>query len=422
MIRLSVFSLALCIGAAACSQPGTSLPSSPANVSRAGSAASSDGSPRYKLLYSFMKSSGAKPQAGLTPVGTLFYGTTREGGAHDLGTIFELTRSGRERALYSLKGGDDGASPRGLVAAYGALYGIAEYGGTENNGAIFKFDPSSGKFEVIYRFKGGTQDGYRPVSALIAANRMLYGTTARGGSDGCRETHAVGCGTVFEVSQSGKERVLYRFAGNRDGQLPLAGLRLHEGELFGTTRYGGSTFCKSGCGTVYAVSLNGKERVVHAFDGGSGGHEDGAFPEAPLVAFSGLLYGTTDNGGGSDNCTDGCGTVFEVSAGGKERILHKFEGHDGAFLCAPLLVEGGTFYGTAAGGASHGDGNVFELELSGKFRELYEFKGSPDGDYPVAPLAAGKGAAARRPFYGTTMSGGMEGCHRGCGTIFSISP
>jgi uncharacterized repeat protein (TIGR03803 family) len=421
MNRLYLTLLALCIGVTACSQPTTSLPRAPGMTD--GIAATFDRPVRYKLLYSFAGTDGEKPY-GLTVVKNLLYGTTAEGGAHDQGALFVMNRSGGEqRVLYSFKGGDSGSTPHGVLAAYGAFYGTTEYGGTKSFGTVFKFDPSTGKFKMIYRFKGGT-DGYRPLSGLIAANGVLYGTTARGGSDDCRQSNGAGCGTVFEVSTSGKERVLYRFRGNQDGERPRSDLLLHDGELFGTTAFGGGGgYCDDGCGTVYALSTSGKERVVHAFNGGSGGHEDGAHPEAALVAFKGLLYGTTLNGGGSDLCRDGCGTVFELSTTGKERILCKFDqGSDGAFLRAPLLVEGGTFYGTASGGGSDKNGDVFELDLAGKLRELYAFKGAPDGDLPVAPLVSGTGAAARRPFYGTTFFGGTGSCRHGCGTVFSISP
>ena len=63
---------------------------------------------------------------------------------------------------------------------------------------------------------------------------------------------ALYAGTVFEVSKSGSETVLYSFAGGSDGEFPQAGLvRDAEGNLYGTTLTGGgSTGCNGSCGTV----------------------------------------------------------------------------------------------------------------------------------------------------------------------------
>ena len=91
-------------------------------------------------------------------------------------------------------------------------------------------------------------------------------------------------------------RVLYRFAGGSDGAQPVAALIDVNGILYGTTENGGGSGCKKlGCGTVYSITTSGAEKVLHSFAGGS----DGAYPAAALVDVNGTLYGTTENGGGS---------------------------------------------------------------------------------------------------------------------------
>ena len=85
-----------------------------------------------------------------------FYGTTREGGTHtyDLysaGTVFKITPSGALATLYdfctqgSYPNCTDGAWPMaGLVqAANGDLYGTTSNGGATSVGTVFKITPGA---------------------------------------------------------------------------------------------------------------------------------------------------------------------------------------------------------------------------------------------------------------------------------------
>ena len=92
--------------------------------------------------------------------------------------------------------------------------------------------------------------------------------------------------------------------------------------------------------------------TLHSFEGAPG---DGAGPIAGLViGGSGVLYGTTSNGGASNQ-----GTVFSLkpptSTGGSwtETVLHNFSGPDGALPGTTLAIgSGGVLYGTTAEGGS----------------------------------------------------------------------
>jgi uncharacterized repeat protein (TIGR03803 family) len=65
----------------------------------------------------------------------------------------------------------------------------------------------------------------------------LYGTTPFGGGTRCMKKFS--CGTVFEVTAKGREKVLYAFTNGR-GSYPAAGLLLGaHGDLYGTTQTGG---------------------------------------------------------------------------------------------------------------------------------------------------------------------------------------
>ena len=121
---------------------------------------------------------------------------------------------------------------------------------------------------MLYAFKGGS-DGANPLAGLINVNGTLYGTTAQGGDSGCRYTgYPPGCGTVFSVTTSGQETVLYRFTGFRgDGAAPIGGLLAVKGVLYGTADAGGSCFSSAGgCGTVFSITPRGVEKVLYKFN------------------------------------------------------------------------------------------------------------------------------------------------------------
>jgi hypothetical protein len=69
---------------------------------------------------------------------------------------------------------------------------------------------------VLHTFTG-TPDGALPYGTLIRdTNGNLDGTTLEGGVDGV--------GTVFKLTKSGKESVLYSLTGGANGESPYAGV------------------------------------------------------------------------------------------------------------------------------------------------------------------------------------------------------
>jgi len=347
------------------------------------------------VLHSFAGASdGANPRAALTNVNGVLYGTTSVGGTYQFGgTVFQIAASGAESVLYRFKGGSDGNYlPAGLTNVNGVLYGVTGGGGDANDdGTVFKIT-TSGVKTVLYRFAGGS-DGSEPAAALIDVNGVLYGTTNSGGD-------ANGDGTVFKITTSGAETVLYRFGGGSDGSLPYAGLTAINGMLYGTTDRGGA----NGVGTVYALTTSGAESVLHSFGGGS----DGEFPYAGLTSVNGALYGTTIGGGADNN-----GTVFKITTSGNEKVLHSFAGgNDGKLPYAALTNVNGVLYGTTDyGGVNYDTGTVFKITTSGVKSAVYRFGGS-DGLGPVAGLTNVNGV-----LYGTTNQGGANNK----GTVFSLS-
>ncbi|MFY9718316.1 MAG: choice-of-anchor tandem repeat GloVer-containing protein, partial [Candidatus Cybelea sp.] len=190
------------------------------------------------------------------------------------------------KVLYDFQGVPDGSGPGGLTMVNGTFYGTTQGGGSCYYlacGTVFEITPS-GIEQVIYRFKGGS-DGNDPVGNLVNVNGTLYGVTNEGGSkSGPCAPPSSGCGTVFKVSTAGDEHVLYRFKGGKDGDYPLAGLTSLDGMLYGTTDHGGGYY---GLGTVFQITLTGREKILYRFKGGA---SDGWGPQAPLLPLHGTLY------------------------------------------------------------------------------------------------------------------------------------
>jgi uncharacterized repeat protein (TIGR03803 family) len=302
-------------------------------------AASSAQAQTFTTLYSFEGASGEYPVAGLAvdAAGNL-YGTTQQGGAHGLGTLFKVDNTGKETVLHSFKGGkSDGAFPGAglIIDKNGVVYGTTTLGGASNLGTVFEIKTTA---SLLYSFTG--KDGAYPVAGLVADRAgNVYGTTQQGGSHGY--------GTVFKLSSAGKETVLHSFAGVPDGVYPSAGLiRDAKGNLYGTTQLGGGA--SQNDGTVFKVDAAGKETVLYRFTYANG---DGAYPIGGVVRDgAGNLYGTASDGG-----ANGVGIVFKLDKTGKETVLYSFGTNkgDGIYPFAGLVRgANGNLYGTAElGGA-----------------------------------------------------------------------
>ncbi len=288
------------------------------------------------------------------------------------------------------------------------------------------------QFTTVYAFRGAPTDGGNPSAALtLGSDGNFYGTTQDFGGS----VKGYRYGTVFEVSPSGSERMLYAFQGGADGAYPEAGITEGSGVLYGATENGGSALCGNGCGTVFALVPSGSgytERILHTF---GARNPDGRNPVANvLVDGHGNIYGTTVWGGGTScpfgSYDLGCGVVYELTPDGSgytEKLLYRFRGgNDGAYPSSSLTMDTlGRIYGTTqfGGGTSchfypnpPGCGTVFRITPKGHETVLYRFQGAPDGADPLTSLLSLKG----KRLIGATYYGGSLVCTIGCGTVFEL--
>ena len=316
-----------------------------------------------------------------------------------------------EKVVWDFKGGSDGSGPWSnyfISDAKGNLYAATAAGGTYGAGTVFMLSPT-GKETILYEFKGQSNgDGTGPHGHLtFDAKGNIYGTTQGGGTNGT--------GTVYKLSpKSGggwTEKVIYTFsATGADGTGPSAGMTIAaDGTMYSTTPDGGAF----GAGTVFSLkktSTGWKQTVIQNLNGSS----NGGYPyEGLMMDAAGNLYGAAPTGGAS-----GQGIIYRLSRtkkGWVDKVLHSFTNAngDGSGLYWIDLISdtSGNIYGATSFGGTNGTGMVWELvysetKKSYSERILYEFgaSGSGDGNNPYGGLAMDSAGN----LYGTTLYGGTS--------------
>ncbi len=252
------------------------------------------------VLHSFAggTTDGRNPYGGLlrgSARGNL-YGTTLGDGSGGYGTVFKVSKTGKETVRYNFNGADGAYPNAGLIRdGKGNLYGTTLDGGASGYGTVFKID-TSGTETVLHNFTGGTTDGcYPDATPALDKKDNLYGTTVECGSSNV--------GTIWKVNKKGSETVLHNFAsGSSDGARPYAGVIMDaKGNLYGVTTEGGGAFDD---GVVYELNTRGVLTVLHSFAG-----SDGESPVGGLIFdAAGSIYGTTLSGG-----SGGYGTVWQIT-------------------------------------------------------------------------------------------------------------
>ncbi len=350
----------------------------------------------YSVLHVFTDSDsgGVRPLGSLIESGGALYGMTT-------GTIFRIGLDGGGFTVLHAFTGDpsDGYQALGsLVAFDGVLYGMTAAGGATNAGTIFSINPDGSAFTLIHSFAGGTAEGSGPYGSLTVSGVRLYGMTSGGG--------ASGFGTIFGVALDGNGfATLHSFAREgSDGFMPQGSLVAYLGAFLGMSFEGGA----ESSGALFSVGADGSGfTVLHSFSSGSADLAGGAGPNDSLVAYGGMVYGTTAGYGSS---------VFRMGQDGSNpETLRTFDVTDCIAAAYSLTEIGGALYGMADRGPYNCGGTIFRLDPDGADYAVVHAFGTPaDGTSPVGPLVALGGA-----LYGmTTMGGGAAQS----GLVFKVNP
>ncbi len=265
----------------------------------------------FTTLYEFCssESSGQFPEAALVQAqdGNL-YGITS-------GTLFKISPQGQLTTIYrfcSQPSCTDGSFPTGpglLLGADGNLYGTTSQGGAFGLGTVFR-STLTGKLTTLYSFcaQSNCPDGRGPGPIVQASDGNLYGTSVEGGSTGNECNDPTGCGTAFKLTWGGKLTTLYTFCYVlfcKDGYTPNSLVVGSDGNLYGTTRFGGILGGNYGDGTIFRLTPDGTFTSLYAFC--TQAHcPDGAWPTNLVQSTDGTFYGATNSSNG---------TIFKLDVG-----------------------------------------------------------------------------------------------------------
>lgn len=324
--------------------------------------------------------------------------------------------------LYIFSGADGAHPNNSLIAdAHGNIYGTTRSGGAQNLGTVFKLTkpplPSTPwALTTLHSFTGS--DGAYPAAGVtLGPDGALYGTAQYGGITRSLCIPPQGCGTVFKIAADGTFSILHVFTGAiDDGAGPASNLVLDPtGIVIGllTNEFGNEL-----SGGLFAIRPDNSYVLVASFPPNTG-------PPAGNIVRDGQgnVFGTLFSFQASDQASAGA-AIFEVTA-----VTHKI--HIVAQIVGETSLSGvvrdaaGNFYGTTTGldPSSHlhvGNGSVFVASPAGTVTIL-----APLPPANEAPSGGVVGDPAGN-LWGTSTAGGAL-CPSipnlsGCGTVFVVTP
>jgi uncharacterized repeat protein (TIGR03803 family) len=357
--------------------------------------------------------------------GIYMYGTTSEGGANGLGTIYRVDQYGNNyQKVYDFADSTGGNPAAGLTLAKGKLYGATLSGGTLVNGAtvvvgsFFSFDPITKTFTVLKYLDNLSTIGWVIKDApILASNGLLYGH-----SESSYDGTFTGYGKLFSYNPvTGVFDTITTWNANT-GTVESKLMQASNGKIYMISKNGG-TYQKgsvmtyditSGTITTLFSSLGwcpGSEPIPWPSDfeaatnnplfeasngkvyltskiGGSGNEGranrydlsgtgkiviqdfaqaltgQGIFPSGGYLELGGFLYGATSKG---ITPLDSYGTFYKINLSTTEvtfiKTLDIFEGENpmGTFVKSPTVNR---IYTTCRLGGAYGKGSIIEHDLT----------------------------------------------------------
>ena len=291
-----------------------------------------------------------------------FYGTTSEGGANDLGTIFRTdVNSQNFEKLYDFTNANGGNPRAGLTLANnGKLYGFTTTGGQIVNpgagialGTFFEFDPLTNTFVVIeYIDDQSPMGNIFHNSPTLSSDGLLYMASEEFGLvsfDGILSSFNTSTGVITVID------TFTNFFGQPKSKL----LEASDGNLYVTTFNGGS----SNIGAI--VRYNKATSSLERLHSSTGNEFRNSFNNQLFEASNGVLYGSSREGGDSQQ-----GCVFKINKDGTgyQNIFSMVSGitDEGSNPEGGFVEKNGLIYGTTTEEEVHGlnSGTIYTVNIN----------------------------------------------------------
>ena len=318
------------------------------------------------------------------------YGMTHDGGANDMGVIFEYdTTTTTCTKKLDFTAGTDENNPYGslMQASNGKLYGMTAEGGGSYTGVLFEYDPATDNYTKKLNFYSAR----RPYGSLMqASNGKLYGMTEKGGANDM--------GVLFEYDPATVTYTKKLDFGIANGGYPRGSLmQASNGKLYGMNAYAGAFFY----GVLFEYDL---ATTTYTKKLDFAGATNGGYPEGSLMqASNGKLFGMTVKGGANN-----MGVLFEYDpATGTYTKKLDFDGAtNGSYPYGSLMqASNGKLYGMTAKGGANDMGVLFEYDTATTTcTKKLDFNGVTNGSHPYGSLIQ----ASNGKLYGMTRDGGAN--------------
>jgi uncharacterized repeat protein (TIGR03803 family) len=343
-------------------------------------------------------------EKGSHPYGSLIqadnnhlYGMTYEGGANNMGIIFEWNLSTKSfTKKLDFNGYENGKWPYGslIQADNGKLYGMTYKGGSYDFGVLFEYDLNTNSYNKKLDFD--TEKGICPYGSLIQAdNGMLYGMTSGGGASylGVLFEYDLSSGTyVKEVDFDNIEK-----GANPRGTL----MQADNGKLYGTTNEGGIYGQEGGHGTFHRFGVLFEwDLITHVFT-----KKIDCSPDKTGINPCGALVQSED--GTFAGMTSGGGVFKWDPASGNCTIVkgYHYNPYQNVLYSSLLVTANHKMYGMFASGEKSLNGSLFEVDQeSDTILYKFEFNDAINGSHPIGELSNGDDGK----LYGVTANGGEE--------------
>jgi uncharacterized repeat protein (TIGR03803 family) len=346
-----------------------------------------------------------------------FYGTAERTGkalnGPAGGLVYSLTPSGTFTTVHKFTPGKtrnyaDGSGPNRLIEGPdGKLYGDTGLGGSIGYGVLFRVDKTGKHFQVLqnYSINPAAANGSTPTSLAAGNDGNVYGTTYYGGSNSCG--YGFNCGTLFQVNTAtGACTVVVNFNFSTSGMNPTNLVVGPDGTFYGTT------IGENGTILFHYIEATGElQTTVLAFPQIGGFRTVGT---VSAIGPNGNLYGIYST------LTEGLG-LFQFQVDGSNLQLYPPYTSDANVSPDGLVLASDGNFWMAEFYGSGGQGDIVTLSPAdgSLIQTLTPFSStSPDGNYPVE-LFAGTGGT----LWGvSSLSGQAPKGSYGEGVLFTLTP